>query len=262
MTPELLQEYIKFCKIREKAERTNIIDLSSCSWFYPTSLLPLADFLRDNKSSMEYISPLSSVQSYISTVTKKSYSKGATYVPIINLPQDKNQANEIIDILQNLHNNGKDYGGRDAFTYLVAELIDNVYQHSEFSNACVMAQRYERKGFVEITIFDNGISIPISFENARHRFSYDCYAIVDALNGKSTKNDVERGYGLRSLVSLYVKGIGGELLLVSRNGAVYKKKSEEKCYNIEGTYRLAGTLVSIRIRYPAPVVDIYSYIED
>ena len=261
MIPEIVQEYIKFCKIREKSKKANIIDLSSYSFFYPTSMLLLADFLVDTKSPMKYISPLPNVQNYISTVMEKSYSEGATYMPIINLPQDKNQANKIIDILQNLHNNGKDYGGRDAFTYLIAELIDNIYQHSEFSNASVMAQRYGKGGFVEIAIFDDGISIPTCFEKGGHRFSYDCYAIVDALNGKSTKHDVERGYGLRSLVNLYIEGIGGELLLVSRNGAVYKKKSEEKCYNTEGTYELSGTLVSIRIQYPAPVVDIYDYIE-
>ncbi len=261
MTPELLQEYRKFCEIREKSKKSNVIDLSSYSFFHPTSMLLLADFLIDNKSSMEYIPPSPSVQNYISTVMKKSYSEGATYMPIVDLPQDKNQSNKIIDKLQNLHNNGKDYGGRNAFTYLIGELIDNIYQHSEFSNASVMAQRYGKRGFVEITIFDDGISIPTCFEKGGHNFSYDCYAIVDALHGKSTKHDVERGHGLRSLVNLYIEGIGGELLLVSRNGAVYKKKSEEKCYNAEGTYELSGTLVSIRIRYPAPVVDIYGYIE-
>lgn len=260
MTPELLQEYRKFCEIREKSKKSNVIDLSSYSFFYPTSMLLLADFLIDNKSSMKYISPLPGVQNYISTVMEKNYSEGATYVPIIDLPQDKNQANKIIDILQNLHKNGKDYGGRNAFTYLIGELIDNIYQHSEFSNASVMAQRYGKRGFVEITIFDDGISIPTCFEKGGHHFSYDCYAIVDALHGKSTKHDVERGHGLRSLVNLYIEGIGGELLLVSRNSAVYKKKSEEKCYNTEGAYELSGTLVSIRIRYPAPVVDIYDYI--
>lgn len=109
-------------------------------------------------------------------------------MPIVDLPQDRNQSNKIVDKLQNLHNNGKGYGGRTAFTYLISELIDNIYQHSEFSNASMMAQRYGKRRFVEITIFDNGISIPTCFERDEHRFSHDCYAIVDALHGKSTKH--------------------------------------------------------------------------
>ena len=87
MIPEIVREYVKFCKIREKSKTTNIIDLSSCSWFYHTSLLPLANFLRDNMDSMDYISPPDNVNNYISIIMEHSFSEGSTYVPITNLPK-------------------------------------------------------------------------------------------------------------------------------------------------------------------------------
>jgi anti-sigma regulatory factor (Ser/Thr protein kinase) len=262
MMPALVQEYVKFCKIREKAKKTNIIDLSSCSWFYPTSLLPLANFLRDNKSSMKYIPPPANVGNYISIIMNRVFGEGSTYVPITYLPKNESQAKNILNTLRTLYDNGKDYGGANCFNYLIGELVDNVYEHSFFSTACVMAQKYMQKGFVEISILDDGISIPGCFEKHGVHSSDDHIAITDAINGLSTK-DNERGFGLGSSVKLYVDGVGGELLLVSRNGAVYKGRGKEELYNnTESAYRLQGTLISIRISYPVPQIDnFHDYID-
>ena len=261
MVSELLQEYIKFCKIREKAKRTNIIDLSSYSWFYPTSLLPLANFLRDNKNSMKYIPPPDNVGKYISIIMNRSFLEGSTYIPITDLPKDESQMKDILKKIRTLYDDGKDYGGANCFNYLIGELIDNVYEHSGFSTACVMAQKYMNKGLVEISILDNGISIPGCFEKHGIHFSDDNIAITSAINGSSTK-DGERGFGLGSSVKLYVDGVGGELLLVSRNGALYKDRYREVLYNTAGMYQLHGTLISIRMSYPVPQIDnIYDYID-
>lgn len=261
MIPEIVHEYVKFCKIREKSKTTNIIDLSSCSWFYPTSLLPLANFLRDNMSSMEYISPPDNISNYISIIMGRSFLEGSTYVPITNLPKNESQTKDVLNNLRTIYDNGEDYGGANCFNYLIGELIDNVYEHSEFSTACVMAQKYINKRFVEISILDDGISIPGRFEKHDAHFSDDCIAIASAINGKSTKDD-GRGFGLGSSVKLYVDGLGGELLLVSRNGALYKNRDKELSYNTGSAYQLHGTLISIRVPYPVLQIDnMYDYID-
>lgn len=264
MTPELLQEYIKFCNIREKAKRTNIINLSSCSWFYPTSLLPLANLLKENKGSMKCVPPINNnVNTYISTIMKGHYSRGSTYMPITHLPKDGNLQEDAINDLQSLYDGGKDYGGANCFIFLIGELIGNIYEHSEFSNASMMAQIYKRKKFVEITILDDGISIPGCFEKYGTVIPSDYDAILSAINGKiSTKTEDEpRGYGLRSSVKLYVDGVGAQLLLVSRNGALYKNRYNEIVYNTGGANQLIGTMISIRTPYPVPQVSIYDYID-
>lgn len=237
--PEVLREYLKSCTIQKNAEYTKVIDLSPYTWFYPSSMLPLCNLLKNNRGSMAVISPHESVANYISVIMGTSYVR-STYIPITYLPKDKKEVNNIITQLQKWHNNGIDYGGKNAFNFLIGELIDNIYQHSEFTNASVMAQRYERKGFTEISIFDDGISIPTCFENHGLYSTYDAESIQKAVNGVSTKDET-RGFGLNTSVNLYVNGVGGSFLLVSRNGVLYMTNdnyNEDKLYNLSSEYRL------------------------
>jgi anti-sigma regulatory factor (Ser/Thr protein kinase) len=234
--PVVLQEYLKFCEIREKAEQTRTIDLSSYSWFYPSSMLPLCNLIKINMGSMVVMSPHASVTRYISILMGSGYGT-SSYIPITYLPKDKSEVVDVVKQLQTWHNNGIHYGGMDAFNFLIGELIDNIYQHSEFKNASVMAQRYESKSFAEISIFDDGISIPTCFEKHGLRSTSDAIAIRKAINGLSTKDET-RGFGLNSSINLYVNGIGGSLLLISRNGAIYKSSDdyEGNLYNLSGKY--------------------------
>jgi hypothetical protein len=259
--PVVLQEYLKFCKICKNAERTNIIDLSQYTWFYPSSMLPLCNLLKNNRGSMKVIAPHERVNNYISVIMGTSFN-ALSYIPITYLPKDQKEVNRMITQLLKWHNNGIYYGGINAFSFLIGELIDNIYQHSEFTNASVMAQRYEQKGFAEISIFDDGISIPMCFEKHGKYSSQDSIAIQKAINGFSTKNEM-RGYGLNTSINLYVKGLKGSLLLVSRNGAFYRDSYDydgEKLYNLQSEYSLGGTLITFRIPYPVQEVDIYDYI--
>lgn len=259
--PVVLQEYLKFCKIRKNAVDTKIIDLSPYTWFYPSSMLPLCNLLKNNRGSIAVISPHEGVTNYISVTMGTSYG-ASTYIPITYLPTEQKEVSDVIAQLQKWHNNGIYYGGINAFNFLIGELIDNIYQHSEFANASVMAQRYERKGFTEISIFDDGISIPTCFENHGLYSTHDANAIQKAINGLSTK-DKSRGFGLNTSINLYVNGVGGSLLLVSRNGAFYMENdnhNDEKLYNLSSEYVLDGTLITFRIPYPVKEVNIYDYV--
>lgn len=72
----------------------------------------------------------------------------------------------------------------------------------------------------DFIIADNGISIRNSFKNAGYPFENDCDALIKAVNGLSTKNDlgyIERGTGLNNTINIIVNGINGEFLLISCN---------------------------------------------
>jgi len=71
-----------------------------------------------------------------------------------------------------------------------------------------MAQKHPAKRFTEVSIVDNGISIPGTFENAGFEFE-DTEAISEAMKGQSTKRDKERGFSLRSSINLLTKGLSG-----------------------------------------------------
>jgi hypothetical protein len=224
-------------------------------------MLPLCNLIRTNTGSMAVISPYENVTNYISVLMGTNYGV-STYIPITYLPKEQKEAVRVINQLQKWHNNGVYYGGINAFNFLIGELIDNIYQHSEFTNASIMAQRYEKKGFSEISIFDDGVSIPTCFERHGLYSSHDSIAIQKAVNGLSTK-DQTRGYGLTSSINLYVNGVGGSLLLISRNGAIYIKgdgHNDGNLYNLSGKYGLKGTLITFRIPYPVQEVNIYDYI--
>ena len=260
--PSIVDEYIKFCKIHIQASKKGVIDLREYDWFYPTSLLPL--WITKNKNDyLKYIPPLNSkVASYISTVTESVYSKESTYMPLQYLPKGHVKTAEIDERITQLCNNEKDFGGKTAFMFLLDEMINNVYQHSDFTNAGVLAQRYVNKNFVEVSFFDDGISIPGSFEKHDIAFETDEEALVKAINGTSTKNRLgeERGFGLNTTTKMYTEGGEGEFLLVSRNAILYKKKGKsEKLYNMSNVYELKGTLISVRLPYPAAKIDVLSY---
>jgi hypothetical protein len=127
-----------------------------------------------------------------------------------------------------------------------------------------MAQRYSKKGFVEVAFFDDGITIPGSLRKAGFNYSKDLDAIKDAVNGKSSKENYERGYGLNTNVRMCtdVNGLGGRVLVVSGRGAFEycSEESEQRLYNLrESPYSLNGTLISVRIPYPAKEVNIYEF---
>ena len=165
LLPQQLKNFLEFCGYRNKSEQTHTLDLTNCTWLYPSTLLPLAAFLKQNPE-LKYLPPKNgNVARYFSVIIDSQKPKdNCTYLPIVNLPKSQDKANSAIERIYGLHNNGKEYGGEQAFKYLISELSDNIYQHSKFCKAFIMAQRYERHGFAEICFFDDGITIKGAFE--------------------------------------------------------------------------------------------------
>lgn len=259
---DLLNDYAKFCKHRKICDKIGLLNLSDVTFFTPTTLLPLVAYIRNKKPS--WIPPSdSSVARYIRTVTNGSRFRLAklfrkSYLPMVPLPQNSNEANKILERIYEMHNHGQYCGGENAFKYLIGEIVDNVYEHSEFTDSFVIAQKYVQLGFMDVCFFDDGITINGSFRKHGIPFQSDCQAISKALNGASTKGE-ERGYGLCTTAEIYTKGVDGEMLIVSGKGAVECNNQQHQLYKLGKSYELEGTLVSVRMPYPAQEVDIYEY---
>jgi len=258
---DLGREYLKFCQLRNNAHHTKKMDLSNIDWFYPTNLLPLGIFIKTNRD-ISVIPPSSSeVLSFYNIITKgkRHVSSRSSYHPIAEIPLDAHQRERMLEPLYAFES---DYiGGRNAFAYLIGELVDNVYQHSSFSTAYIMAQKYPKKRFIEISIIDNGISIHGAFKKAGFEFD-DTTALSEAIKGRSTKRDRERGFGLISSINLLTKGLDGECLIVSRKGGfIAKGEDKQTFYNMGEYHALNGTLICIRVSYITKTVNIYDYLE-
>jgi hypothetical protein len=261
-------EYLLFGRLRDEALRTQTLDMENVGWAYPTLLLPLTGFIiKSRHLKLGYVPPADQdVASYINlmiTNPRGGIPIFKSYIPINFLPSNRPEANKIVRRILDLQENGRGVGGENAFAYLLGELIDNVYEHSEFQNAMVMAQRYKNKGFVEVSFYDDGVTIPGSLHRAGLSYATDVEAIEDAVKGKSSKEG-GRGYGLRTNVRMCTdsNGLKGRVLIVSGQGAVgYSlNKSGKYLYNLgKGSYPLDGTLISMRIPYPAEEVDVHEF---
>ena len=146
--------------------------------------------------------------------------------------------------------------------YIFHEVLTNVYDHSKFDKGFVIAQHYPKIKSADYAFMDNGVSIPGSFVNSNFSFKNDCDAIIQAINGKSTKEGedyVGRGTGLNSIVTLVVEGNNGSFLIASRKGVIEIEKNRINSREIPEDY-IKGTLINFRLKSNNPI-DFYENIK-
>ena len=255
---ELATDYFKFTQLRSEAIAARTLDLSTINWFFPTLLLPLGVFIKQNKGIALIPPGDKKVSNYFNIITRnKTPGKGWSYLPIIEIPKTGSGAE-----LDRLNSYASDCGGTTALQYFIGELVDNIYQHSRFSTAYITAQKYQKLGFVEFCIVDNGISIPQSYEDNEIEIESDKVALDYALKGISTKKDKERGCGLRTSIKLLTQGMNGTCLIVSRRAGLGANNLEgTDTFNLDEEDIYYGTLISISVPLQRETVEIYPFIE-
>jgi hypothetical protein len=258
---ELVSDYLKFTDLRSTAQSTKSIDLKSFRFFTPTALLPLSIMLKKGSVGGQYDIKIPSnpdVAHYLELMTKEESVDAlnrSTYLPVVSMPKDESRGQPI---LRKIFQLSGDPGGRNSFRYLVGELVDNIYQHSRFENGLVMAQQYPKKRTMHMCIIDDGITIAGSLREAGLTLDDD-QAIVDALQGTSSKKDHERGRGLGTAFGLTILGYGGCMLVVSGRGALYRGPDRQQRFQLSDRYKYEGTLISITIPLTNKEVDLYEY---
>ena len=232
---------------------------------FPTTLLPLAAFQAN--SHLELHATSAAVQGYVDWITTADRPPaGKTYVPVVRLPHEPRSSEEVLERLEDLSKTTPLFSrNKDAYHYLLAELVDNIYEHARASRAYVMAQYYPRKGLIEVSFMDDGMTIPRSLGHglgATYPPNRAYQAILDALSGKSSKEGGLRGYGLSSSARL-VNGLGGEALIVSARGAVVSTSAGRRLpYALREQNQLDGTLVSFRLPDSERTVNLYALVEE
>lgn len=266
--PDLVLSYRNFCRIKEECFKQKCIDLGKERWFFPTTLLPLGDLILDKKCTFTYNPPSDKyVSDYLKIMldSPSTYPQigSKTYVPMTKLSkEDPKKGADALYAIYPKNNNWTSYGGRDTYMMLIEELTDNVYEHSDFTTSMVMAQRYNKLGFVELCVFDNGISIRGSYKKKLNLELDGLTAIKEALKGVSTKGGFTRGYGLHTTYNIAVNGLKGEIMIVSSDGMLYHNFSEALGYNLNSDFlKLDGTLISIRFPIQKKEVDWRACIE-
>ncbi|WP_458406357.1 hypothetical protein [Methanobrevibacter sp.] len=163
-------------------------------------------------------------------------------------------SNEIIDELKLNKDN------INTLKFIFNELIANIYDHSEFENAYVMGKINE--DFYEFSFLDDGITIPTSLKKLNYPIKNDCDAIIQAVNGLSSKNElgyIERGTGLNNTTNIVTSSSDGEVLIVSGCGLIHITKDKITARKIPNDC-IDGTLVSITMKLDHKI-DIYKYLK-
>lgn len=193
------------------------------------------------------------------------------YIPIICFPACKPKddiKNDILSVAENIMVRQLGIEGeiRKALSYMLAETIDNITEHSECDRGYIFAQYYPTKKYIDICIADNGISILGSYIKAgKEGISNDVDALRSAGKGVSTKNlpDTEnRGYGITTCKNMLANGLKGKYFLLS--GQAFHTMNEEgnSYVGLPENIKWDGTIVALRIPYSKNNnFNFYKYIE-
>lgn len=148
---------------------------------------------------------------------------------------------------------------QNIIKFIFYELTGNIYDHSRFSKACISGRQNDDE--YEFIIKDNGISIIGSFKNANYSFENDCDAIIKAVNGLSTKNDlgyIERGTGLNNTANIVSNAFKGEILIISSHASLYINHEKVIAQKIPKDV-IYGTIIYLRVDLSSKI-DIYNYL--
>lgn len=250
----LFDNYREFGEIINNVEDGTIV-LENFD-FNPTTTLPLLCMcksqnlkLMNGRSAYEYLK------------IKLNNSRFFSKLPKSRIESDKS------DFLENFVGNlNSEYGSYFVLRHVISELANNVYDHSRFENldvqSYILTKEHENFKKLDISIIDDGISIPGLFNKFNVDFEDDCHAIEKAITTFSTvsNEEFERGNGLRTIVRLIAEGNGGEILIVSRKGCLHISGDDYAYYLLDEQHTFNGTLVSIRLN-KYEVQNIYGLLE-
>ncbi len=232
--PPLFQSYALSCKLQVEAVKSGKTTLPSSKIIFPSTILPLVNS---------------------GLLTRGPGVFGPTW---IELPKDPAQRSNRLREYSDSTDLSQVCGGPDVFNYLLNEIVDNIYQHSEFTRAMVLAKRFNEEKFTELAFLDDGLTIPkVLQKHGRHL--NQARALQAAASGTSTKGP-ERGYGLSTSIRLVREGFKGDFLLVSGGAALSANREKTEEYVLDGSLALEGTLVALRIPFMKKVERFYEYI--
>lgn len=250
----LFDNYKEFEEIMQ-GKKDDVIDLENlkCN---PTTVLPLLCECKNKNLKLE---TGDSAFDYLVSLLQKNKLFSI-------LPKSRMENDEIDFITNYMDNLNSEYCGYYALRNIIAEIVNNVYDHSrsdsEDIQSYILSNRENIHKKLDIAVVDDGISIPGLFEKLAVDFDNDCHAIEKAIGVFSTISDseFERGNGLWTIIRLVAEGNGGEILLISRAGCLHICGEDYKYYLFKDKHIFKGTLVCVRLN-KYEIQNIYELID-
>ncbi len=259
-------------------------DFAGVTFLHPFFLAPLSIYKNTSGKDIECINIPLRIQSYLNSIcfdrmlhfgSEKREDVEAvmqkytdkTYLPLCSFAMTDANKDTFGSIIQSvlMKQAGIRRGG-SSLSYLISELLDNIYEHSRSNNGYVFSQYLEREGVIDLCIADRGITIAGSFQQAGlYQDEIDgseTEALKLANEGYSTKNRPEaenRGYGISTSKEMLVVGMKGAFFMLS-GGAFHRYENGANDYiDLRNLFRWQGTVVLMRI--PVVLPDGFNYID-
>lgn len=260
-------------------------DFSRCGYLHPFYLGILSILKRQYGDSVKVTNINQNIKNYLdvicfheplvilpgdndSSIRQKYESK--SYLPICRFNPYDDSSTKAQELVQNAVRKrlNLDKTMYEALSLLLAELVDNITEHSRSKDGYLFCQFLPGEKTLNVLICDTGQSIYSSYALNRYHSdsltNLESSALLLALKGVSTKdlpNAENRGHGISKSINLIVKGVGGEFLLLSGAAFARYDGSGETVVDLPGDLRWNGTAILLKI--PLGIhrdLNIYDYI--
>lgn len=270
-------------QVNASTDKELIIDFSSTRFITPLFALSLLVYLSKcgKKVQLENLSDYLTIigmgdggiktdmmRSSEFLATMERYSS-KTYIPIVNFPANTNidEKEAVSTVVENIiiRQLNIQPNVANGFKYMIEETLDNITEHSNATRGWLFAQAYPQKGYLDLCIADNGITLLGSYKNQiNNEISTDLEAIKAANLRISSKNlpDAEnRGYGIYTSKRMLVEGLKGQYVMISGGNFYVKTPEFNSFYSLPDNLRWDGTIISLRIPYNNSQFNYIKYIE-
>ena len=260
-------------------------DFADVTFLHPFFLAPLAIYKNTSGKDIECINISLRIQSYLNSIffdrmlffdkenredvesVMQKYTD-KTYIPLCSFTMTDSNKDTFGSIIKTviMKQIGAGHGGSSSLSYLISELLDNIYEHSQSSNGYVFSQYLQKEGVINLCIADTGITVSGSFEHAglyqEEIDGNEAEALRLANEGYSTKNRPEaenRGYGIPTTKAMLVTGMKGAFFMLS-GGAFHRYEDGANVYiSLRNIFRWKGTIILLRI--PVVLPKNFNYID-
>ena len=248
-------------------------DLSELDWVYPLLVLPLSSYISTTHSS---VLSGSALESYLSTISfpqgvdsvssfQQQLQRHKNYIPVSVLKGRDPAAREKLESLfqemvYKMLDTPKLSGVQNAVYYPITEFVTNIFEHSHQDKGFLFGQYYPTKEYLDICITDCGRGLRTAYKEEQNIELSDEDSMVAAMQGRSTKASLDRGYGLRTSKRLVHEGMGGAFVLISGSAALVAEGKTDRLVTLDNFY-WQGVIFAYRIPKPREPIDVTRFLE-
>jgi hypothetical protein len=245
----------------------NSIELKVQKRATPFGILPLAVYADLLNMDITYGRNSNDVKRYLRNiafpqgVSRLSKLRTSTYLPISKL--DVNRGDKYLSqyedmILRNIDDDEILSSFRNSLKYLTSEMVTNIKEHAEVNHYWIMSQYWPSSETCEITVADTGIGYKESYKDSSYEVETHEDAIKNAIHGRSSKDNIERGTGIPGMIKIFCEGYGGCIVIMSGDKLLYMEDEKNDFYNLD----VFWNGVFIGIRFQLSVINALAYLAD